>query len=378
MYDTFGGFSGYFQKGRTSHIDNSTFRLHYRFTFGLLIMCSMLVTLSQFFGAPIACIVEGVPQSVMDTHCWIHGTFTIPSHLTKKVGTEVPHPGVAPLHNRVTNESGHISWTKDGDEIRHAWYQWVCLILFFQAVLCYAPHYLWKLNEGGKLDMLIQGLDGAMLHGTESAEDKRKSVVAYYVRTMQSHNPYVFKFVFCEVLNLVNILFQIFLMDIFFNGQFTTYGSEVLSVSEQPFETRTDPMNRVFPKVTKCSFHLYGTSGTIELRDGLCILAMNIINEKIYVLLWFWFIIVTIWTAIHLMFRMVSIASRHSRFMLLCNRARLVNRADISTVLEKANYGDWFLLMQMSKHVNPKVFHAVLLDLRDRIDKKRAANLSAE
>ena len=32
-----------------------------RVTFGFLIMASMLVTLSQFFGAPIQCIVEGIP-----------------------------------------------------------------------------------------------------------------------------------------------------------------------------------------------------------------------------------------------------------------------------------------------------------------------------
>eukprot|EP00095_Tigriopus_kingsejongensis_P008612 maker-scaffold147_size311475-snap-gene-2.15 protein:Tk08612 transcript:maker-scaffold147_size311475-snap-gene-2.15-mRNA-1 annotation:"innexin inx2" len=348
MYSTFADFSVYFQSKR-SFIDNGTFRLHYRVTVALLMCCSMLVTLGQFFGSPMACIVDGdVPGGVMDTYCWIHGTFTIPSQLTKKIGQEVPHPGVAPMQNIHTNETGHIKWTKEGDEIRHAWYQWVCFILFFQGILCYFPHYAWKASEGGKLGMLIQGLDGPMLGGTESAEDKRRAVVGYYI----------------------------FLMDVFFNGQFTSYGADVLSVSEQPFDQRDDPMNRVFPKVTKCLFHKFGTSGTIETRDGLCVLAMNIINEKIYVFLWFWFIFVSVWTTIHLMFRMISMASRRSRFMLLCNRARGMNRSDIGTVLEKANYGDWFILMQLSKYVNANVFQELLLDLRDRIDQKRAANLS--
>ena len=53
----------------------------------------------------------------------------------------------------------------------------------------------------------------------------------------------------------------------------------------------SDPMAKVFPKVTKCSFHKYGPSGTIEIRDGLCVLPLNIINEKIYILLWFWSVI---------------------------------------------------------------------------------------
>ncbi len=98
-------------------------------------------------------------------------------------------------------------------------------------------------------------------------------------------------------------------MDWFFGGQFTTYGAEVLAVSEQPIEERVDPMNRVFPKVTKCTFHKYGPSGTVENHDGLCVLAMNIINEKIYVFLWLWYIVLTVWTSIHLMLRIVSIAS---------------------------------------------------------------------
>ena len=39
-------------------------------------------------------------------------------------------------------------------------------------------------------------------------------------------------------------------MDVFLGGYFTTYGIEVLAISEQPFETRVDPMSKIFPKVT--------------------------------------------------------------------------------------------------------------------------------
>ena len=62
-------------------------------------------------------------------------------------------------------------------------------------------------------------------------------------------------------------------------------------------DQRYDPMDAVFPKVTKCTFHMYGPSGTIQRHDALCILALNIISEKIFVFLWFWFVLLAMISA---------------------------------------------------------------------------------
>jgi len=47
----------------------------------------------------------------------------------------------------------------------------------------------------------------------------------------------------------VNVLGQIYFMDVFLGGEFTTYGSDVVRMSELEPGQRTDPMARVFPKV---------------------------------------------------------------------------------------------------------------------------------
>ena len=54
-------------------------------------------------------------------------------------------------------------------------------------------------------------------------------------------------------------------------------------------------------QVTKCTFHKFGPSGTVQKFDGLCVLPLNIINEKIYVFLWFWFVILAITTGIQVL-----------------------------------------------------------------------------
>ena len=60
-------------------IDNVIFRLHYKVTVIMFITACALVTSKQYFGDPIDCMVDGVPTKIMDTYCWIHGTYSIPT-----------------------------------------------------------------------------------------------------------------------------------------------------------------------------------------------------------------------------------------------------------------------------------------------------------
>ena len=130
MYDVFGSVKGLL-KLDSVNIDNTIFRLHYKATVIVLICLSLLVTSRQYIGDPIDCIVEGVPDNVMDTYCWIQSTFTIPASKMNEIN--LPHPGVQPQ--------------QEGDQVKyHQYYQWVCFVLFFQALLFYFPHYLWKVD----------------------------------------------------------------------------------------------------------------------------------------------------------------------------------------------------------------------------------------
>ena len=52
-------------------------------------------------------------------------------------------------------------------------------------------------------------------------------------------------------------------------------------------DLRSDPMDAVFPKMTKCDFLMYGPSGTLQNVDALCVLGVNALNEKIFLVLIF-------------------------------------------------------------------------------------------
>ena len=59
-------------------------------------MASMLTAANKFWLGNISCIVDGVSGGIMNTYCWIQGTFTVPSQLTGRQGYDHPHPGVGP------------------------------------------------------------------------------------------------------------------------------------------------------------------------------------------------------------------------------------------------------------------------------------------
>ena len=65
-------------------------------------------------------------------------------------------------------------------------------------------------------------------------------------------------------------------------------------------ETRgLDPFNLIFPKMTKCTFNVYGPSGTLQNLDALCVLPINVLNEKIFFVTWFVFMGLGIFTVLH-------------------------------------------------------------------------------
>jgi len=349
MFDFFGSIRSILKLDSVC-IDNNVFRLHYKATVVFLVAFSLLVTGRQYFGDPIDCIQrDDIPGNIIDTYCWIHSTFTLPEALNKTVGVEVPAPGVD-------------KFTPGEKRVYHKYYQWVCFVLFLQAVMFYIPRYLWKMWEGGRLKSLVLGLNNPIISKEEKAE-QLELLLQYLTTNFKYHNNYFFYFVFCEILNFVNVIAQMYLVDSFLGGAFSSFGFDVLNYTEMDQEIRVDPMIKVFPRMTKCTFHRYGSSGDVQRHDALCILPLNIINEKIYIFLWFWFIAVAIITGLILVYRMVIIFFPHMRYVTLRSRARLTDRYHVRLVTDKAKIGDWFLLYLLCKNIDPINFRELMQEL---------------
>lgn len=113
---------------------------------------------------------------------------------------------------------------------------------------------------------------------------------------------------------------QIIATNYFLNGRFLYYGYNLITNTNPGYS----PMVEVFPKLTKCTYFKYGSSGSMESRDALCVLPLNVVNEKLYTFLWVWFYLLTILSAYNLLQRAVMLASKCFRVYVLTAQTRYV------------------------------------------------------
>lgn len=92
---------------------------------------------------------------------------------------------------------------------------------------------------------------------------RRKSVANYLLRNFHRQNYYAVKYITCELLNLLNVGAQIILTDTLLGHEFSSYGKDVINYVYEGMTDRTDPMDKVFPKLSKCTFNQFGPSGNV-------------------------------------------------------------------------------------------------------------------
>jgi len=362
--------------------DNFVFRLHYQYTFGILAIACLLVTSYSYIdsaGSAIQCMNGGdktiVKDSVLNKYCWISSTFTLPKHFEGTLNQDFIHHGVGPA-------------MEDDEKIYHQYYQWVPLVLSLQAAMFYLPHWIWKQLEGGRLELIIAGLN---MGDCDDTDKKIRNLSNYMIGRRsykQEHQTWAAKFYLCEVLNFVNVIFQIIFTDYFLGHSFSDYGIEAAKWASQDSENRVDPMSKVFPRMTKCTFFKFGSSGTIQNVDALCVLGMNIINEKIFVFLWFWYIFLALVTGGNIVYRLVTVLMPNIRGKLIKleefgfrMRPSPEHQRKIEQLLTDSTYSDWLIIYYLVQCMDKKNFAKLInqmSDIEDEVDSKAVKNKGDE
>merc|ERR1712045_558253 len=214
----------------------------------------------------------------------------------------------------------------------------------------------------------------------EDQEEKRDILVDFFTKNVHNkYNIYFWGFIMMETCNWVIVLIQFGLTNVFLHYKFSSYGVDVLNYYRLPEEEQREhrnPMCNTFPRIASCDYWRWGSGGKQENINAICILGLNHINDKIFLLLLWWCLFIT-WVAIlRLLWRAAQTRSSWLRFHMINMRMnRYFKRSHkmdkIRAFIDDCKLGDWFVLYQMSKNLNRPFFMDFLTQLSVRYSIRR-------
>jgi len=348
--------------------DNFVFKLFYKATFALLIGAAGLVAATSLIGDPINCDEKG---KVFEDHCWIHGA----NRTGMKKLEDQKHFGCVLRTSDCDENGANCEQTESGTTV---FYQWITFVLAIHAALLRFPYMIWKAQEDGYMKSFYADGQGKSIEnktkkGDKTLKDLANKEALFFTKVHNKMYEYYFTFVFCEFLNVIMLVIVFCTTDKFLGGNFKHYGTEVLHEIRNSGtkdwedglgdkEGMFNVMCNAFPTVTSCTLYTIGSGGKGQGNNGMCILSQNIINQKIYLVLWFWYVFMLSVGVIQLLVEGFVIAIPALRNMLLLwNVKGLENEKVVRVFLDNScNVGDWFVLYQLSKNTD-KVFFSQLL-----------------
>ena len=107
---------------------------------------------------------------------------------------------------------------------------------------------------------------------------------------------------------------------------------------------------------TNCVRIIGGTGGEPTPKTGICQLNQNIINQYIFLILWFWFVVLAVIGFLQLVFETLTVIPQFRVLVIKWKLSPLADENTIKGYLRGFEIGDWFLLYQISKNMNKHFF----------------------
>jgi len=275
--------------------DSAIDRLNSRHTVMLFFLFSVIVTLKQHYvGEPISCWIpdefEKSWAHYTNAFCWVNSTYYLP------FDDEIP---------------------KEGEPRKViGYYQWTSLILGAMGVMFYIPRIIWA-TFNKKSGIEVTTLTGAAMECQKKqvVEDRENSLkyiskhMARFLRTtrkkigMSNKLQGMFWRLYGSYLSILyigtkmgyvlNAVLQLFLLEVMLGLRDHLHG---LNFIEKLIFAEPGLESELFPRVAMCDFKIRAL-GNIRRYTVQCSLPINLFNEKIFICVWFWLVIMTVLSA---------------------------------------------------------------------------------
>ena len=286
--------------------DDYTDRLSRQYSVVILVCFSFLVSTKQFVGQPIACWCPAQftasHRDYTNTVCWVSNTYFLTFEET------IPGEKLEDVHK--------------GPMV--SYYQWVPLILMFQAVLAFSPCLVWRFMNKRSGINLATIMDAAHVSSQASYLEIREKAIRYIVNQMDRYllaqrdyrtgccirikhafakmcclvggrlygNYLTSSYLIVKSLYAANAIGQLFLLDSFLGIDYHLYG---IFVVEKLIRGEDWSVSNRFPRITLCDFDIRHHA-RLHSYVVQCVLTINLFNEKIFIFIWFWYVFLALVT----------------------------------------------------------------------------------
>ncbi|CEF66279.1 Innexin family-containing protein [Strongyloides ratti] len=281
--------------------DDFVDRMHYKYTPLIILLLGSVNIAKVYLGEAINCFqkAEFRPSWVQYSYsyCLIENTYFLRTNES------------IPLEHETRRER------------QIAYYQWVPYILILQALIFYLPQLIWRssnwftgLHIGNFVQTFLKDRFGERID--ENAKKVAKAIdgvtdIRHKYFGIIDVNRYITILYFTmKIFNMIIVLINMFIY-----GQFIGEHLFGLSVIKHSGEWRNSGL---FPRVTVCDFTInrigQETNYTVE-----CVLPLNMLNEKIFVLLWYWMLILLVANFINIINWIWGLSNRDKFYRTLQN-----------------------------------------------------------
>ncbi|KAJ1365283.1 hypothetical protein KIN20_025538 [Parelaphostrongylus tenuis] len=308
-------------------------RLHSYFTCNILIGLAVLVSFKQFGGKPIECLVPDMFSSsweqYAENYCWAQDTYFVPmSEVVAGMSESVRRQRRISYYQSpsvILNEVEFmVASSSTGKKMNLNSKRTFILVgavfsfwskpLVFDFQVSYGN--TWLVIQGSRFMRWLnchriqtisnpiskEQISGRLqyiyrVHFVFHRRLRRKQIRPHSVLTL-FNLPYSAFFVTTMYLctkffYLTNVCFQLLLMNKFLGTtKYSWYGFGVIL---DLWNGTTWQKSGVFPRVSLCDFEVR-VMGNVQEHTVQCVLVINIFNEKIFIFLWFWYLMLVFFT----------------------------------------------------------------------------------
>uniref|UniRef100_A0A0N4ZZ03 Innexin n=1 Tax=Parastrongyloides trichosuri TaxID=131310 RepID=A0A0N4ZZ03_PARTI len=271
---------------REQPIADSSDWLNYYATSLMIAFFAFAISAKQYFGSPIQCWVpsefKGGWEKYTEDYCFINNFYHVPFE------QNIPED--------LSEREDQISY-----------YRWVPIVLFLQAACFFLPNWIWNalhkqttinpkaiVNEARKArdfdgDEREQEMNILANHLCDNVFEFDHSA-AIKVSTSKSGYNATALYLITKLLYVINAVGQLFMLNHFLGGDYLSWGFETLYDVAHGYQIRE---NDIFPRVIMCDFSVR-VLGNIQRHSVQCVIMMNMINEKLYLFLYFWLVMMAV------------------------------------------------------------------------------------